>query len=172
MTKLERRESVLRGHESEAHPLGLGGQPARRAGPQGSGVLPRRRAVGTAAPRPRSPEPLGLGTRLPLARAHAASRRSKPRARRRLPIMLHVCRRSLRNGLGQDGTSGDAAGCLLPTAPGGYEVRARFCWGFRTARRGFDSRRLHPQKPSNLHERSSPNRAGPGVRPVQPAGSP
>jgi hypothetical protein len=56
--------------------------------------------------------------------------------------MLHVCRRSLRNVLGQDGTRRDAAGQRLQGIPGGYEVRARFCWEFRTARRGFDSRRL------------------------------
>jgi hypothetical protein len=59
--------------------------------------------------------------------------------------MLHICRRSLRNDLERDGTGRDATGYLLPTVPGGYEVRARFCWEFRTARRGFDSRRLHTQ---------------------------
>ena len=64
--------------------------------------------------------------------------------------MLHVCRRSLRNSLEWGGTGRDAAGYRLSSIPGGYEVRARFCWEFRTARRGFDSRRLHLQKPSNL----------------------
>jgi hypothetical protein len=57
--------------------------------------------------------------------------------------MLRLCRVSLRNGPQQDGTGWDAAGYRLPSIPGGYEVRARSCWGFRTARRGFDSRRLH-----------------------------
>jgi hypothetical protein len=56
--------------------------------------------------------------------------------------MSHVCRRSVRNGPERGGTGGDAAGYRLPSIPGGYEVRARFCWEFRTARRGFDSRRL------------------------------
>jgi hypothetical protein len=55
--------------------------------------------------------------------------------------MLRLCRVSLRNGPQQDGTGWDAAGYRLPSIPGGYEVRARSCWGFRTARRGFDSRR-------------------------------
>jgi hypothetical protein len=41
--------------------------------------------------------------------------------------MLHVCRRSLRNGMEQDGTRRDAAGYRLRSIPGGYEVRARFC---------------------------------------------
>ncbi len=50
-------------------------------------------------------------------------------------------RRSLWNGLERDGTVWDTAGYLLPSIPGGCEVRARFCWEFRTARRGFDSRR-------------------------------
>jgi Neutral/alkaline non-lysosomal ceramidase, C-terminal len=56
--------------------------------------------------------------------------------------MLHVCRRSVRNGPERGGTGGDAAGYRLSSIPSGYEVRARFCWEFRTARRGFDSRRL------------------------------
>ena len=61
--------------------------------------------------------------------------------------MLRLCRVSLRNGLEQGGTGWDAAGYRLPSIPGGYEVRARSCWGFRTARSGFDSRRLHrPQR--------------------------
>ncbi|ATB27224.1 hypothetical protein MEBOL_000662 [Melittangium boletus DSM 14713] len=41
------------------------------------------------------------------------------------------------------------AGYRLPSIPGGCEVRVRFCEEFRTARRGFDSRRLHTQKPGN-----------------------
>jgi len=41
--------------------------------------------------------------------------------------MLHVCRRSLRNVLEQDGTTRDAAGYRLLSIPGGCEVRARFC---------------------------------------------
>ncbi|RKG85368.1 hypothetical protein D7V97_43560, partial [Corallococcus sp. CA053C] len=41
--------------------------------------------------------------------------------------MLHVCRRSLRNALEQDGTKRDAAGYRLQVIPGGCEVRARFC---------------------------------------------
>ena len=52
--------------------------------------------------------------------------------------------------LGQDGTRRDAAGYLLPSIPGGYEVRARFCWEFRTARRGFDSRRFLSRLPAAL----------------------
>ena len=43
------------------------------------------------------------------------------------PAMLLVCRRSLGNVLGQDGTARDAAGYRLLSIPGGYEVRARFC---------------------------------------------
>jgi Transposase zinc-binding domain len=34
--------------------------------------------------------------------------------------MLHVCRRSLRNGMGQNGTTRDAAGYRLQIIPGGY----------------------------------------------------
>ena len=63
------------------------------------------------------------------------------------PVMLHVCRRSVRNEPDRGGTGGDAAGCRFPSIPGGYEVRARFCWELRTARHGFDSRRLPFQKP-------------------------
>ena len=59
--------------------------------------------------------------------------------------MLHVCRGSLRNGLEWGGTGQDAAGYRLSSIPGGYEVRARFCWEFRTARRGFESRLRHSQ---------------------------
>jgi hypothetical protein len=43
------------------------------------------------------------------------------------PVMLHVCRRNVRNGLEQDGTRRDAAGYRLLSIPSGYEVRARFC---------------------------------------------
>jgi hypothetical protein len=42
-------------------------------------------------------------------------------------VMLHVRRRSLRNRMGQDGTTWDAAGYLLLSIPAGYEVKARFC---------------------------------------------
>ncbi len=46
---------------------------------------------------------------------------------RSVPAMLHVCRRSLRNVLGQGGTKRDAAGYRVQAILGGYEVRARFC---------------------------------------------
>jgi hypothetical protein len=54
-----------------------------------------------------------------------------------------------RNGAGQEGTRREYR---LPSIPGGYEVRARFCWEFRTARRGFDSRRrkAHPHRAGAL----------------------
>jgi hypothetical protein len=42
-------------------------------------------------------------------------------------VMLHVCRRNVRNGLDQDGTRRDAAGYRLQIIPGSYEVRAQFC---------------------------------------------
>jgi len=38
-------------------------------------------------------------------------------------VMLHVCRRNLRNGLEQDGTRRDAAGYRHLSIPSGYEVR-------------------------------------------------
>jgi hypothetical protein len=84
--------------------------------------------------------------------------------------MLHVCRRNLRNELEQDGTRRDAAGDRLPSIPGGYEVRARFCWEFRTARRGFDSRRLHsvsPGKVSAFREACSVGMHGHVPRPLR-----
>ncbi len=37
-----------------------------------------------------------------------------------------------------------------PSTAGGCEVRARFCWEFRTARRGFDSRHLLSRLPAAL----------------------
>jgi hypothetical protein len=61
--------------------------------------------------------------------------------------MLRQCRVRVRNGLERGGTGRDAAGYRFQVVPGGYEVRARFRWEFRTVRSGFDSRRLHPEKP-------------------------
>ena len=71
--------------------------------------------------------------------------------------MLRLCRRSVRNGPERGGTGGDAAGYRLPSIPGGYEVRARFCWEFRTARRGFDSRRLQVEQPAAFKAPPSEN---------------
>jgi hypothetical protein len=56
--------------------------------------------------------------------------------------MLRQCCVRVRNGLERGGTTGDAAGYRFQVVPGGYEVRARFRWEFRTVRSGFDSRRL------------------------------
>jgi hypothetical protein len=64
--------------------------------------------------------------------------------------MLRQCCVRVRNGLERGGMIRDAAGYRLQIVPGGYEVRARFRWEFRTDRRGFDCRRFHPGKPSNL----------------------
>jgi hypothetical protein len=84
------------------------------SGPSGRTTRPQR-------------SPQGLRLTCPVWTLTTRLQRS-PRAPARTTFaVLHVCRRSLRNVLGQDGTRRDVTGYRLRNIPGGCEVRARFC---------------------------------------------